>query len=251
MIPAERSALLEVFQHQLGYMFQNVALLDQALTHRSYAHEVHGCRADYERLEFLGDAVLGLIISEDVYTAHPHFREGALSQLRAWLVSQASLAEVARQLDLGRFVLLGRGEAQNGGRHKDSLLAASFEAVLAALYLDGGLSITRQVVSRCFAEVRDQATQMAPGRQDYKGLLQARTLSTFSCLPTYRVVHEEGPAHQKTFHVQLTLPQGYQCLGIGRSKKAAEQHAAQQLLELLQQADDDPAVDLAGSAGYG
>lgn len=234
MISAERGALLAVFQRRLGYTFQNLALLDQALTHRSYAHEASDSPGDYERLEFLGDAVLGLMIGLEVYTRYPHAREGALSQLRACLVRQTALAAVARQLELGHFLRLGRGEEQNGGRDKDSLLAASFEAVVAALYLDGGATRAQQVIVDYFAALHSSEECETAG-QDYKGLLQAHALSLFGCLPTYRTVQEEGPAHQKVFHVQLTLPQGHQCVGRGRSKKAAEQQAAQQLLALLSQ----------------
>src|SRR5262249_24769246 len=132
-------ALLALVQTHLGYAFQNVALLEQAVTHRSYAHEVAGDQADYERLEFLGDAVLGLMISAYIYIVYPCAREGQLSQLRAYLVQQQTLADLARQLELGRFLLLGRGEHQHGGRTKDSLLAAAFDAVVAAVYRDGGL----------------------------------------------------------------------------------------------------------------
>jgi len=234
VITAERAALLAVFQAHLGYTFQNIVLLDQALTHRSYVHETVGSSADYERLEFLGDAVLGLIISADVYTAHATAREGQLSQLRARLVNQETLASLACQLDIGRFLLLGRGEDQHGGRGKASLLAAAFEAVVAALYLDGGILKTQEVVLQHFRPTIAQCTLAVPG-WDYKGMLQTQTLSIFGCIPTYRVLHEEGPAHQKTFHVQLTLNHEYQCVGVGRSKKTAEQHAAKQLLELLQQ----------------
>ena len=234
MITPARVALLAVFQDRLGYTFRNMALLNQALTHRSYAHEVSGSAGDYERLEFLGDAVLGLLISDYVFTVQATAREGPLSQLRARLVNQGMLATLARQLDLGHFLLLGRGEDQHAGRHKDSLLAAALEAVLAALYLDAGLLQTQEIFWRCFLSTIEQCASATPDG-DYKGILQAQTLSAFGCIPTYQVVHEEGPAHQKIFHVQLTLNQAYGCVGTGRSKKAAEQHAAQQLLALLQQ----------------
>jgi len=234
VITPARAALLAVFQDRLGYTFQNMALLNQALTHRSYAHEVSGSAGDYERLEFLGDAVLGLLVSAYVFTAQATAREGQLSQLRARLVNQGMLATLARQLDLGHFLLLGRGEDQYGGRHKDSLLAAALEAVVAAIYLDAGLLQTQKVFWRCFPSAIEQCTSATPDG-DYKGVLQAQTLSAFGCIPTYQVLHEEGPAHQKIFHVQLTLNQAYGCVGTGRSKKAAEQHAAQQLLALLQQ----------------
>jgi dsRNA-specific ribonuclease len=144
------------------------------------------------------------------------------------------LATLARQLDLGRFLLLGRGEDQYGGRDKDSLLAAALEAVIAAIYLDSGLQQTHEVFWRCFRAAIEQCTRAMPDG-DYKGLLQTQALSIYGCIPTYQVLREEGPAHQKIFHVQLTLNRDYQCVGIGRSKKAAEQHAAKQLLALLQQ----------------
>ena len=158
MITAERAALLAVFQAYLGYTFEDIVLLDQALTHRSYVHETVGNAADYERLEFLGDAVLGLIISAYVYTAYPTAREGLLSQLRARLVNQETLASLARQLDIGRFLRLGRGEDQHGGRDKASLLAAAFEAIVAALYLDGGSLKTQEVVLYHFRAVLEQCT---------------------------------------------------------------------------------------------
>ena len=234
MITPERGALLAVFQARLGYIFHNLTLLNQALTHRSYAYEVSGGDGDYERLEFLGDAVLSLLVSAYVFTTQATAREGQLSQLRARLVNQGTLATLARQLDLGCFLLLGRGEDQHGGRQKDSLLAAALEAVVAAIYLDGGFLQTQEVFWRCFLAAIEQCISAWPDG-DYKGLLQAQTLSIFGCLPMYQVLHEEGPAHQKIFHVQLTLNHEYRCVGIGRSKKAAEQHAAKQLLALLQQ----------------
>ena len=234
MITPERRALLAVFQARLGYTFQNLVLLNQALTHRSYAYEVSGGDGDYERLEFLGDAVLSLLVSTYIFTTQATAREGQLSQLRARLVNQGTLAALARQLDLGRFLLLGRGEDQHGGRYKDSLLAAALEAVVAAIYLDGGLPQTQEVFWRCFLATIEQCISAMPDG-DYKGLLQIQTLRIFGCIPMYQILHEEGPAHQKLFHVQLTLNHEYRCVGIGRSKKAAEQHAAKQLLALLQQ----------------
>jgi ribonuclease III len=235
VITPERGDLLTVFQARLGYTFHSLALLNQALTHRSYAYEVAGSNGDYERLEFLGDAVWSLLISAYVFTTHAAAREGQLSQLRVCLVNQGTLATLARQLDLGRFLLLGHGEDQQGGRNKDSLLAAALEAVIAATYLDGGLQQTQAVLWRCFLVAIEQCTSTMPDG-DYKGLLQTQTLSMFGCTPTYQVLYEEGPAHQKIFHIQLTLNHEYRCVGIGRSKKMAEQHAAKQLLELLQQA---------------
>ena len=227
-----RVACLARVQERLCYTFRDLTLLDCALTHKSYANEV-GCSQHYERLEFLGDAVLGLIISAYLYTQYPASREGELSKLRARVVSADSLAAFAREIDLGAALQLGRGEQHSGGREKNSLLAAALEAVVAALYLDGGLAQAQESFLWCFGEMMTQYVTSTQG-WDYKGMLQEYTLSVFGCTPMYCVVDEEGPPHQKIFHVQLTLNQEYDCLGIGPSKKAAEQHAAQQLFTLLQ-----------------
>jgi ribonuclease-3 len=219
-------------QERLGYTFRDLTLLDCALTHKSYANEAERSQ-HYERLEFLGDAVVGVIISAYLYTQYPDSQEGELSKLRARVVSTDSLAAFARAIDLGEALRLGRGEEYSGGREKPSLLAAALEAVVAAVYLDGGLAQAQQSFVRCFAEMMAQRVTSRRG-WDYKGMLQEYTLSALGYTPTYRVVSEEGPPHQKTFHVRLSLNQEYDCLGRGPSKKAAEQHAAQQLLTLLQ-----------------
>lgn len=233
MIAAGRVEALRLLQERLGYRFQNLALLESSITHPSYAYEMADGHGHYERLEFLGDAVLNLLVGRYLYANLPTAREGQLSTVRARLVNETSLAALARQLGLGQFLLLGRGEEQTGGRTKPSLLAAAFEAVLAAVYLDGGFAVAQDVWLQCCAPVLVQWIQEAPQR-DYKGLLQEHTLHTFGCLPSYQTIREEGPEHQKTFHVQITLQHEYDYIGIGRSRKAAEQHAAKQLLEHLQ-----------------
>lgn len=233
MNDTERAASLALVQSRLGYAFQDVTLLDSGLTHKSYAYEMAAGRGHYERLEFLGDAVLDLIVSAYLYAVLPTASEGQLSTLRARIVSEQSLAKLAVQLELGQCLRLGRGEEQTGGRTKHSLLAAALEAVLAAVFLDGGFPAAHDVFLRCFAPNLAQWVTASP-EHDYKGLLQERTLHTYGCLPTYHTIREDGPAHQKTFHVQLTLNREYYCIGTGRSKKAAEQHAAKQLLDQLQ-----------------
>ena len=230
----ERAERLALFQQRLGYCFMAPERLDRALTHRSYAAEAAEDTGDYETLEFLGDAVLGLILGTYLYERYPHCNEGQLSQMRSHLVSERNLAGLARQMELGDFLLLGRGEERSGGRQKDSLLAAALEAVLAALYLDTGLQRTREVFMGCFAEAIERRLA-SPQGQDYKGLLQQKALGAFGCVPTYQTVCEEGPPHQKTFHVRLSLTPEYDCIGVGPSKKAAGQHAAQQLLRRLRQ----------------
>ncbi len=232
MITAERAVCLTVLQERLNYTFSDLTLLNCALTHKSYAHEIGIEQENYERLEFLGDAVLDLIVSDYLYTTYPASNEGHLSKLRAYIVSESGLTVLAKQLDLGCFLLLGRGEDQTGGRRKDSLLAASFEAMIAAIYFDSGLYVVQDVFLRTFASAIAQRLSSSQTR-DHKGLLQAQALSNYGCLPTYHIVREEGPAHRKTFYVQLSLNYRYCCIGVGRSKKAAEQHAAKQLLDQL------------------
>lgn len=234
MTGPERSKHLALFQRRLGYCFTVPQRLDCALTHRSYTTEAAEDTGDYETLEFLGDAVLGLILGTYLYERYPCCNEGQLSQMRSRLVSETSLAGLARQIDLGDFLLLGRGEERTGGRQKDSLLAASLEAVLAALYLDAGLQRAQEVFLDCYGEVIERRLA-SPQGQDYKGLLQQKALRAFGCVPTYQTVREEGPPHQKIFHVRLSLTPEYDCIGVGPSKKAAGQHAAEQLLRLLRQ----------------
>ena len=236
MTESERERGLAELQHRLGYTFCDAQLLDCALTHKSYANEMGLQQHHYERLEFLGDAVLELIVSTYLYSAYPSAHEGQLSKLRSCLVNAAAFAALARQLDLGGLLQLGRGEARSGGHDKNSLLAAALEAVVGALYLDGGFARAQDVFLTRFATTLDTYVHHAQV-WDYKGLLQEQTLNLFGCTPVYRVVCEEGPAHQKTFYVQLSLNrEGYDCIGTGRSKKAAEQHAARQLLARLQHA---------------
>jgi ribonuclease-3 len=237
---SEREKAMVKFQDRLGYTFRDVQLLDCALTHKSYANEMGLHQHHYERLEFLGDAVLELIVSTYLYSAYPSAHEGQLSKLRSCLVNAEAFAALARHWELGDLLQLGRGEARSGGHNKNSLLAAALEAVVGALYLDGGFVQTQDIFLACFATLLDVRMQHAQV-WDYKGLLQEQASSLFGCTPIYRVVCEEGPAHQKTFHVQLSLHRDtYDCIGTGRSKKAAEQHAARQLLARLQN-DDWPA----------
>ncbi len=233
MTESERERGLAELQQQLGYTFRDAQLLDCALTHKSYANEMGLQQQHYERLEFLGDAVLELIVSMYLYAAYPSAHEGQLSKLRSCLVNAAAFAALARQLDLGGLLQLGRGEARSGGHNKNSLLAAALEAVVGALYLDGGFVRAQEVFLACFGTTLERQIHQAQ-LWDYKGLLQEQTLNLFACTPTYRVVGEEGPARQKTFYVQLSLNRAiYDCVGTGRSKKAAEQHAARQLLARL------------------
>jgi ribonuclease-3 len=226
---------LDEAQQAIGHTFRNIRLLDEALTHTSYVNEFkdHGSK-DNERLEFLGDAVLALIISEYAASTYPNLTEGALSKLRSHLVSEATLATIARRLELGKLLRLGRGEERTGGREKDSILADMVEAVLAAVYLDGGLDAARSFALKAFEqELRETAGPDAEGvlSGDYKTQLQEWCQQHHDCVPQYVTAKESGPDHQKTFDVQVLVQGRALGRGTGRSKKEAEQAAAQEALE--------------------
>lgn len=226
---------LDEAQQAIGYTFRTPALLDEALTHTSYVNEFKepGSR-DNERLEFLGDAVLALIISEHVASASPGLSEGALSKLRSHLVSEATLARVARRLELGRLLRLGRGEERTRGRDKESILANTLEAVLAAVYQDGGLDAAKAFALKAFGpELRTAMNGEGSGplSGDYKTQLQEWCQQRHGVVPQYVTAKESGPDHQKTFEVQVVVQGRVLGRGAGRSKKEAEQAAAQQALE--------------------
>ena len=220
----------------IGYRFHDPHLLEMALTHKSRLQgpQQAGIQ-DNERLEFLGDAVLALVVSEYLTEAYSTMREGELSQIRARLVGGIVLAEVAARLDLGRFLRLGRGEEQTQGRQKRSLLADGLEAVIAAVYKDGGLDAARSVVLTIFKpELHDlRQVNVSEYRQDYKSQLQEWCQKQLGVLPDYHVTRESGPDHDKQFEVQVGVQGRIQGHGIGQSKKVAEQNAAQEALAAL------------------
>jgi len=223
----------DALQSSLGYRFQALALLEEALTHSSHVNEQKSVSVQHnERLEFLGDAVLSLVMSEYLASALPQSSEGTLSKLKAQLVSEASLALVARRLGLGEHLRLGRGEDRSKGREKDSLLADALEAVLAAVHLDGGFEASRTVTRRIFAEelIHVAAQQEQPGAGDYKTQFQEWCQKRHDTLPHYATVRESGPDHQKVFEVELSVQGEVVGIGSGRSKKEAEQQAAKQAL---------------------
>lgn len=224
---------LEELEGCLDYHFKNPALLQQAITHKSYLNEAREkSQKDNERFEFLGDAVLDLVISQDLLLNYPDTPEGELSKMKARIVSETALAKVARRLEIGRFLLLGRGEEMTQGRAKPSLLANALEAILAAIYLDGGLESAGQVIQKIFKD--DIAALLkTEAFTDYKTELQELCQRDYEILPTYTVLSESGPDHQKTFEVQLSIKGNVYGKGIGHSKKEAEQQAAREALEKL------------------
>ena len=216
-------------EERLGYVFSNPGLLRLALTHRSVSSE-DSTRQDNERLEFLGDAVLQLVVTDLLYRSWPELPEGQMAKVRASVVSRATLAEVARQLDLGSFLELAPGEEATGGREKDSILADSLEAVIGAVYLDGGLEAARGLILRFWeAKVAERAKE--PGIKDYKTRLQ-EVLARTGNRPDYEV-EGTGPDHQRRFTAVVSAEGRILGRGAGRSKKQAEQAAAREALKTL------------------
>lgn len=229
----ERIRTLKSYEAKLEYRFRDLALLDQALTHRSYANEKAALGIkDNERLEFLGDAVLELCISDLLMRRFPDHAEGDLTKLRAAVVNERPLAELARRLDLGAGLRLGKGEAASGGRTKPSLLANAMEAVIAAVYLDGPYLETLSFIGRLFAPAI-----MAGSRElfyrDCKSALQEVCQERFHAVPRYTLETTEGPEHDKVFEIRVAVADAVTAVGRGRSKKEAEQEAARMALLAL------------------
>jgi ribonuclease III len=224
-------------EQRLGYRFRDPGLLEHALTHRSSVHEdVSGGVFDNESLEFLGDAVLGFVVADLLFREFPQHNEGQKSKLKAWLVSEPSLAQLASDMGLGEFLILGRGEEKSGGRRKHALIADSFEALIAAMYLDGGIESARDFISRQFRPLLEEARRTpddATYSSDYKSALQERLQSQERGLPDYRLIAEIGPAHGRRFEVEVWVDGAPMARGEGRSKKRAEQEAARAALEAL------------------
>ncbi len=224
---------LDSIQKKLAYTFKNPEWLRQALIHRSYSHENLGLwPKDNERLEFLGDAVLDLVIRHLLLDIFPDHKEGELSKIRSVMVSEATLGEIARGMQLGDYLLLGKGEESTQGRDKDSILADAYEALIAAIYLDGGLESANTIIKRHFALVLEEAAH-PDFSKDYKTQLQEYSQDRFKSIPTYRLEKEAGPDHDKTFYIALLINNEIISHGEGRSKKEAEQDAAKKALQLL------------------
>jgi ribonuclease III len=222
------------FQQQLGYTFRDIALLERALTHKSFSNENREVRApNNERLEFLGDAVLGFVVGEVIYRSFPDLQEGALSKIKAHLVSANMLGAKARALGIGRFLRMGAGEARSGGAEKLSLLADAFEAVVAAIYLDGGLPAAQTFLRTVFGPEISGIDIGDLSFHDYKTTLQETAQSLGLPLPDYRVVEESGPDHEKAFVVELLWDGDAFSRGSGPSKREAQRKAAKEALKKL------------------
>lgn len=222
---------MEEMQTILGYTFQDVSLLKTALTHSSFANEKHGRGPCNERLEFLGDSVLSIVVSDFLYRHNPDMPEGELTKLRASLVCEKSLCEYAKSLEFPRFLLLGKGETMTGGAFRPSILADAFEAVLAAIYLDGGMEAARTYLMRVMK--KDLTLRKPKVFKDYKTILQEIVQQNPEETVQYVVTGESGPDHHKHFVVEVHLNSNCIGKGGGPSKKAAEQEAARQALALM------------------
>ncbi len=226
------SAMQEL-EKKLNYTFRDPALLEEALSHSSYANEHRAAHLrSNERLEFLGDSVLGFVTAEFLFLQHPDLPEGDLTRIRAALVCEQSLYEVAQKLDLGSYLKLGRGEESGGGRARTSILADATEAVFAAVYLDGGVSAASALIHRCLLEAEREEV-VEERRRDYKTALQELVQRQADQVLAYRMVGEEGPDHAKTFMAEVLLNGERLGTGSGHSKKEAEQAAAKSALDVL------------------
>ena len=221
---------LKKLEDRIGYRFQNLALLKQALTHSSFTNEQKINRAgDYERLEFLGDAVLELVSSAFLFREHPELPEGELTKMRASMVCEPSLAFCARDLELGKFMLLGKGEEATGGRERDSIISDAMEAGTGAIYLDGGMEHAKAFIDRFILSDLEDKQLFYDSKSNLQELIQGKLKKDFR----YELLEESGPEHNKTFRVSVFMED--ECLGegTGRTKKAAEQQAAYKALLLL------------------
>ena len=234
----EQIALFDtMLEERIGHSFRDLGILEHALTHRSRAHEdASGGVMDNESLEFLGDAVLGFVIADMLFVRFPTHSEGYKSKVKAGIVSSASLARLAEEIDLGRFVLLGRGEEKTGGRQKQAILADSYEALIAAIYLDGGIDAARAFIVASFGPLFAAAGEHAADASftaDWKSALQEWLQAAGRGLPVYRLASAEGPDHRKRFEIEVMVGGEVISRAGGRAKKEAEQQAAREALAVL------------------
>lgn len=230
----KRLKKLKDLEKVIRYRFRNKVLLNQALTHKSYANEKHRLGlSDNERLEFLGDSVLGIVVSRLLYDDFPDQDEGILTRYKSQLVSGSTLARIAKKLQIGEFLLLGKGEEASGGKRHTSNLLCALEALIGAIYLDGDLRASVRFINNIFAS-EIQLVKEGKGSKDYKSVFQQAVLKKFKCIPSYKIISEIGPDHKKHFIVEV-LVLGKRCgIGSGSNKKSAEQAAAKEALSVIE-----------------
>lgn len=233
-LSTDRITELKELEAALGYSFRKRELVERAFTHRSYSNEIGTNESpDYESLEFLGDSILGFVISEFLYLTYPDLNEGDLSKIKSQLVSARQLHLLSLDLNLGRYLNLSRGEDRTGGRRKKALLADLFESLIAAIYLDGGMEAAKRFVLREFRERFEEIDKDKMPFKDHKSALQEMLHGRGCPSPSYRVVNESGPDHKKEFLVSVASEGTVLAHGTGRSKKTAEQRAAEQAIATL------------------
>lgn len=226
---------LEELQRRMGYTFKNLEHLERSLTHPSYANERRGARKHNQRMEFLGDAVLGLIMATELFSREDFEDEGVLTRNLSALVCERALAAKARELGLGEFLRLGKGEDNQGGRDRDSILCDAYEAVMAAVYLDGGWHGVRDVALALHKRDIETVERPSPRTLNYKGQLQSIVQARYGVQPTYHIVREYGPEHRKVFVAEVRVMDEVMGQGEGRSKKQAEQDAASKACALFEE----------------
>lgn len=232
MTSTHQKSLYTILEEKLGHFFRDSSLCEAALTHKSWMNETHQeDRTDNERLEFLGDAVLALVVSDWLMQRFPDHTEGELSKARAAMVNEGSLAQIADRLGLGQWIFLGRGEEQAGGRSKRSLLSNTLEALLGAIYLDGGFAAAASVAKRLFTSAMEALPHS--GGKDFKSQLQELAQAKVQLTPSYTVLSETGPDHAKTFEVLIRIGEKEYARALGHSKKEAQQNAAALALEIM------------------
>lgn len=226
---------IKKLEEKLGYKFRNKYIPLAAITHSSFVAEYKEKIQDYEVLEFLGDAVIGLIVSEILIKTFPNAKEGELSKIRSAVVSESYLARLAKKLGLNELVLLSRGEKAQKGMERETLLCDIFEAIFGAIYMDSDFSISpaREVFNKHFKDYMIQCIKNDDIPQDYKSILQVYTQKKFKTVPKYKLIHQEGPEHNKEFTIQCTVDNFVKTTGKGKSKKEAETKAAQEAYKIL------------------
>lgn len=223
---------MSLLETRLGYQFKDAALLERALTHKSYANELKTITEHNEKLEFLGDAVLDLVVGEFLFESFPQDNEGGLSKKRASIVNEEVLSELALDMELNKLLLLGKGEILTGGATKPRLISSTFEALVGAMYLDGGFEVTKHFLRREFATLTQRVCGQEDYEKDYKTRLQEVVQKAQKETPKYVVLAEEGPPHEREFLVCVKVKEEIWAQGRGRSKKNAEQAAARTALEM-------------------
>jgi len=231
-ISRERIEALSEFQEKIGVRFKKLFLLNTALSHKSYVNELDRDLENNEKLEFLGDAFLGMVISDTLYNQNLYFKEGSLARIKSYVVSESTLLRVGKEMGIEKYILLGRGEEKSGGRSRSSLIGDSVEAVLGAYYLDAGFKQAKKLVERFF--LREILwVEANKHEKDYKSILQEYSQKKHKTVPLYRVMNAEGPDHKRKFYVNVYVNNRAYGPGIGESKKKAEQNAAEAALNKL------------------